>query len=475
MNMYSKSLISTALCLLLTGYSYANVNVGGRAPIKTTHSAMSSGCTQDLGAAIFQVNNVRCRIMDEGDMWWNPGTNCNYYFVPANGNVSAQFAAALWIGGYDAGNQLKVAAMTYRQNGEDFWAGPIDTCNGDISIARCLYWDQMFYCTRAEVQTFHTNYPNGAPANSIPSDILNWPGSGNPAYCESNHLAPFITNVGDVYYTPENGDYPAFDLTGNGYCQNELYGDACLWWVINDVGNIHTESGGVPIGVEVREQAFAFQTNDAINNMTFYHYQVINRSTFALYKTYFGFWNDFDLGNGDDNLTGCDVGRKMGYGYAGKAYDPPGTGAYACEGGYLGDPAAVGDVFFQGPKADKNDTNCYTKDGLIGMAKFVYYNNDFTVQGNPTNQTSYYKYLTGFWQDGTPMTYGGNGYGGSVPCNYMFPWTPAGALGSSTAVNSDPTGCGTGGIPQSTEWDEVSAKDAPADRRLLESAGPFTL
>ncbi len=127
MNMHRKKLISAAICILLSGYGYAMENIGGMRPLKTTRSVMASGCSQDEGAYVFNVNNVRCRIMDEGDMWWNPGTNCHAYFAPANGVVSAQFAAALWIGGYDAGGQLKVAAMTYRQNGEDFWAGPIDT------------------------------------------------------------------------------------------------------------------------------------------------------------------------------------------------------------------------------------------------------------------------------------------------------------------------------------------------------------
>jgi hypothetical protein len=35
---------------------------------------------------------------------------------------------------------------------------------------------------------------------------------------------------------------------------------------MNDKGNIHTESGGEPIGMEIRAQAFAFATNDDINN-----------------------------------------------------------------------------------------------------------------------------------------------------------------------------------------------------------------
>jgi hypothetical protein len=481
--MHRKLLISATLCIALSDYSYATVNVGSNshATHKSGHTIMATGCTQDLGAAVLNLNNIRCRIMDEGDMWWNPGTGCNVYFAPANGIVSAQFAGSLWLGGYDAGNELKEAAMTYRQNGEDFWAGPIDTCTGGISLTECAYWDKMFYCTEEEVATYHNNYPHGEPLNNEPLDIKNWPGSGNAAYCESQNLAPYISVSGLGVYSPQAGDYPAFDLTGDGNCQNELYGDACYWWVINDVGNIHTETGSVPIGVEIRCQAFAFQTNDAINNMTFYHYQIINRSTFALYHTYFGFWDDFDLGNGNDNYTGCDVSRNMGYGYNGLPYDPDGSGDFACEPGYHGDPAAVGVVFFQGPKADPGDTNCYTKNGLIGMARFCYYNNDFTVTGNPTNQTSYYDYLTGFWLDGTPMTYGGTGYGGTVPCHYMFPYTPAGALGAGSAKNTDPAGCGTNGIVQNSEWDEVhptgagSTPNPTGDRRFIESSGPFTL
>jgi len=39
---------------------------------------------------------------------------------------------------------------------------------------------------------------------------------------------------------------------------------------------------------------------------------------------------------------------------------------------------------------------------------------------------------------------------------------------------SDPLGFGTGGIPQPA-WDEVSSGNVPADRRFLQSAGPFTL
>ena len=52
-----------------------------------------------------------------------------------------------------------------------------------------------------------------------------------------------------------------------------LFGDETHWWVFNDKGNIHTETNGDPIGMEIRAQAFAFATNDEVNRMTFYNYE----------------------------------------------------------------------------------------------------------------------------------------------------------------------------------------------------------
>jgi hypothetical protein len=92
----------------------------------------------------------------------------------------------------------------------------------------------------------------------------------------------------------------------------------------------------------------------------------------------------------------------------------------------------------------------------IIMSKFVYYNNDFTVNGNPTVAADYYNYLKGIWIDGQPMTYGGTGWDPNNPeCDFMFP--------GNTDSNFD------------NEWSEVTAGNTPADRRFLQSAGPFTL
>jgi hypothetical protein len=99
------------------------------------------------------------------------------------------------------------------------------------------------------------------------------------------------------------------------------FGDQTLWWVYNDRGNIHSETQGVPIGLELQTQAFAFATNDEINNMTFYTTTIFNRSNEDVDSCYFGQWVDADLGNYTDDYVGCDVPRSLGICYNGDEDD----------------------------------------------------------------------------------------------------------------------------------------------------------
>ncbi|HQF28325.1 MAG TPA: T9SS C-terminal target domain-containing protein, partial [Bacteroidia bacterium] len=301
-------------------------------------------------------------------------------------------------------------------------------------------------------------------------DIKTWPGNGNFTRGELPYLAPFFDADNNGVYDYEAGDYPYFLLegdyqsnptTGKVECNDYLFGDKSIWWVFNDVGNIKTETSSDPIGLEIRAQAFAFKTANEINFMTFYKYQIINRSSDVLDSTYFGVWCDPDLGNASDDLVGCDVGLGLGFVYNG---DPDDDGG----GGYGTNPPAAGIDFFQGPLADPNDGIDNNKDGVIDepgeqiiMSRFVYYVNvNNTPNGNPSTTDDYYEYLSGSWLDGLPITYGGDGRGGGsgatgTPCSYMFP------------DNTDPN--------FATPWTMVTANLQPDDMRWLQSAGTFTL
>jgi hypothetical protein len=460
-------LSATLLSTFFTLDSYSREELGKSKgmtnPIHPLDNSCSPGATQDDMA----VNNVRTKILTGGDMWWDLVSA--KYEIPINGKAHSIFAGSLWIGGLDAGGQLKVAAQTYRQNGNDFWPGPLDTVNVAITGDQCQKWDQHYSIYLSDVEKYKGWYTNPLDPQyagyTIPTSITNWPWEGDPSKNQAHYLVPFYDANNDGVYDPSSGDYPYFDLTGTQPCGWRLFGDYAMWWVFNDKGNIHTETNAQAIGLEIQAVAFAFSTNDEINNMTFYKYKIINRSSYAMQHTWFGQWIDTDLGLYSDDYVGCDVSRGLGYDYNGATCDGTGaTGQYGCQ------PPAVGCDFFQGPLADPHDGIDNNRNGVIDepgeqiiMSQFIYYNNDFNpVNGNPRTGTTYYNYLKGYWGDGSHMTYGGDGVNTGVPCQFMFPG------------DSDPTGWGTNRVPQPS-WTEASAGNTPGDRRFMQSAGEFTL
>jgi hypothetical protein len=476
-------LIVTASIFAFSYSAQARENVAGPA---TSHSnqfkSVMALCAPAASKEDLDINNVRATILTGGDMWWDLQNGKYLVPKPAKGQTgpTSLFAGSLWIGGIDASNTLKVAAMTYRQTGNDFWPGPLSSL-ATTDATTCLTWDKFYKIDKSAVQTY-INWFDGGQVGSNPTDasqmdvILNWPATGP----EGQPMAPYYDRNGNGVYDPYAGDYPDFYL-GTGTrpssvtaCDAKLFGDQVMFWVFNDKGNVHTETGGASIGLEIQAQAFAFQTNNEINNMTFYHYTIINKSSFRLDSTYFGVWVDSDLGSASDDYVGCDVELGLGYCYNGDLVDdnpPSGQIPYGIN------PPAIGCDFFEGPFADPNGMDdapstvpaSFTNYGdsiidneRIGMSKFVYYNNDNSLTGNPGGATDFYNYLAGVWRDGTPITYGGTGHLTGVSCNYMFPGS------------SDPSGFGTGGSVQAP-WDEATVGNVPADRRFLQSAGSFTL
>ena len=449
---------------------FSKENVENPNITNVVNTKVAAGCSPSTSQTDLDINNVRTTIMAGGDMWWN--LSDARYEIPKGGNKHSMFAGALWIGCVDDGGQLKVAAMTYRQSGNDFWPGPLNTSNATITAEECNKWDKHFKLERAEVEEYVARF-GVDPTYVIPNSILEWPAHGDPAQGQDEFLAPFFDLNGNGLYEPYDGDYPDYNITGTNE-DAKLFGDQTLFWIFNDKGNIHTETEAEPLGLEVHAQAFGFTSDNEVNDMTFYNYKVINRSTLPLNNTYFGQWVDPDLGYYLDDYVGCDVGLGLGFCYNGDAED---EGAQ----GYGFNPPAIGVDFFQGPLSDLNDGLDNDRDGLVDeidtlinspgdtsflteqiiMSKFVYYNNDFTVTGNPESGTDIYNYLRGIWKDNVPMTYGGDGHGGgsgstTTECNFMFPGT------------SDAD------FP-AQEWTEVTAGNVPADRRFLQSAGPFTL
>lgn len=305
--------------------------------LQSSNKRLRSRCSNASDQVDLQINNVRARIMNGGDMWWDLVGSARYEIprVPDSSDEPRRhslFAGSIWIGGKENGNIL-AAAQTYRGNNNDFWPGPIDTSFITVSKQDCDDWDRVFQVTKEEIDAFINDFKESGGKTEIPRNIREWPGNGRVDHRDDKFMAPYVDVGGGRGYEPELGDYP------------DIRGDQAVWYVYNDLGNLKTETGSGGIGLEMRTMAFAFVSSDEINNMTFYETTIVNRGERQLDETYFGQWVDADLGFFNDDYVGCDTVRGLGICYNADNYDDGITG-------YGSNPPSVGVDFFEGPKAD---------------------------------------------------------------------------------------------------------------------------
>ncbi len=525
------AVILSALSVSHLSYAEKGVGSSGLKPHNgNSFQTKSSACAPAQGSKYLEYNNARARVETGGLIWLDRANGRADYEVPKNSGQFLIYSGALWVGGKDVNGQLKLAALKYRNSGNDFWTGPLsvtpntgnpaigtrDYGAATVDAQTCNEYDKFFITERQEIAKFNAwwecsldpncDMANDFPGYSIPASILNWPAHGDLAKFQDFYLAPFYDRDGDGVYNPTGaGDYPWYDLVGEHDCRSDrsvtLFGDYNMWWVFNDKGDVHTESGGDPIGMEIRAQAFAFATNDEVNNMTFYNYQLINRSTQTLTDTYFGHYTDVDLGCAGNDYAGCDIQRGLAFVYNAVDDDAASPGQISCSRPLTGIPAAIGIDFFEGPYQDNDgiDNPLTTDiavalaqggipykglgigygDGVVdnerfGMRKFVFYNNsNNNVVGDPNSgsPTQFYNYLSGFWKDGSTFKLGGDANTtacSTTPVDYVY------------FGDTDPYLWATRGLPQSCittpgGWTERGENNSLQDKRIVQSAGPFTL
>jgi hypothetical protein len=393
------------------------------------------------------INQVKARVNSGGDLHWDPATGNSGYECPKGSNRNWGGPASLWFGGLDVGGQLHLAAQTYHQSGVDFWPGPL-TINGATTNSTVVaQYDRVWKLNKTDIDNFLANFASGNVQNGtfIPvADLVSWPGNGDISQNHDLQLAPFFDVDADGIYNPlGSGDYPL------------IKGDQAIYTIFNDSYLLHQSSAGKAIGAEIHLMAYAYgpcsitSSNSFLNYTTFYNYKIINRNSFAYLNSYASLFNDSDIGS-IYNSVGCDVIDKYGY-----TYNTALT---------LNQPA-VGVVQLKSPFADPlngmDDDGDGQTDELweeLSLTNFMYFNNSFpgipVSQTDPGNATEFYQYMSGYWKDGTALTCGGNGYGGSVLTNFAFP--------GNTYSNSP---CGP------SPWTETGTG---SDKRFVMGSGKFT-
>ena len=382
---------------------------------------------------LLDINQVSAAILNKGDLHWNPFySNHGLYEVPKGSSKESVYASAIWFAGLDASDSIHGVGQEYRSWGCDLFPGPFNNSNPSV-------YDKIWKVSRYKVEEFKYEWTLGNVQNGTyktDPDILSWPAINDTSY------APFVDINGNGIYDPlTGGDYP------------KIKGDECLYFIMNDNG-LHAQTQCAQMGIEIHAFAYAYtcpqlpDSEQILNYTTLYHYDFINKSANVYHKTYFGYWQDTDLGCATDDYVGCNTTGNYSYYYNGDTIDNPCMG----ELGYGTHPPMLSTVVLNGALADQNDGIDNNNNGVIDevgeknlMTGFDYLTNGLV--SDPTSCLEYYRLLTGHWVDGSSY----------LDCNgdsthFSFPDFPY-----------DTAGCS-----------EVTFQNTPGDRRNVIGSGPFT-
>lgn len=438
----------------------------------------AQGCSIPKSTTELKINNLRTRLSNGGDFWWNMNGAAQALQVKAGlAPISTIFASGLWAGGIDNGGNLKMACSTYRNKGNDWFAGPLNPITSTTSSDDCTNWDRHFEVFGDEVKAFQKAFEaapkdiNGDIIDStaffqkIPKNLLGFPSIGNPFFktihgfdlpIKSDYLAYFWDYDNDGIYNPMNGDFPSFYRVSNS-CPD--IPDQMIFWIFNDEGNgaMHSLSKGKSLSLEIRATTSAYQSNNKhLQNAVFQNLRIINRNIETIDSAFLGLWIDPQLGCGDDDYLGFtsspsnDYKQSMLYVYNADSLDA-GTNC----SGFGNDIPMLGIDIIRKPISPD-----VMPQKEVPLSFMYYVSQDFENQyspmmTDPENTIDYYRYLNCIWKDGTPLTLGGSGYNPTDPSakeiKIPFTHSPNDAKG----------------------WSMKTANFVPADFRALLSIGPF--
>ncbi|MBN1755482.1 hypothetical protein JW877_04625 [bacterium] len=229
----------------------------------------------------FNVNNCQMPVTNYGEFGYM------YGFWPKGSGEAYIFGSGIWIGGIKGGQRLVSCGYNTYGAGNDFIPGPPVNAGDHYLNPNSHPEDRVLVSTNSE-------------------DLDLWP------YRDSLN-EPVILGDQDMW------------------CEyNDTWADRHSW-----------DPGTGPLGLHVRQLTFGWTTKLYVN-MVFFLYEIENVGDERIENMYVGMGSDMDVGYADDDLTGCDVGRSLGYTYTLSQED----------GWSSRPPYYVGVKFLQGPKSD---------------------------------------------------------------------------------------------------------------------------
>lgn len=271
---------------------------------------------------VLEFNNASGQINANGFFFRDIANVLPTYRPNKQSGLTTIFQSSFSISGKDMGGQDHMSVITY--DGSDFGCGPVATDYSNQNYTSNLS-DRVWSVLKAEIDQHIQNW--NTPSYVVPPSIQEWPGNGDVSNGMPSKLVPYTDVNGNGVYDPENGDYP------------DILGDKAMYLIMNDQNNSEFPSTS-PMNVELHYMFYQYVSINPLNNTTFVNLKVYNRSTETYSDVKLNVFNDFDLGNYNDDYCGVDVSRNLTYAYNGDNNDEANAG----RPGYGTNPPAMGMV-----------------------------------------------------------------------------------------------------------------------------------
>lgn len=330
--------------------------------------------------------NTYLNINNISTVFWNNGysdidiqdNNSGFVFPKGSGKTAVFKSGFLW--GGIIGGEVRVGGSAYRtglQGGRILSPGVAE----DPNLAK-----NRIYRVRPDYRTGDLSAEvrdEGKSSSEIRAqyerDWNEWPVADGAPYDDVN----------------ANGTYePSVDVPG------VKGADQTIYFVCNDLnsGNTTNLYGSNPMGIEMHVTVWAYSQQGALGNMLFRKYLLVNRGTSNIDSMYVTQWTDTDLGDSNDDFSGCDTTLSVGYTY----------NAFESDATYNPlPPPTVGFDFFQGPvvAGAPTDTAIFLgkkvggKKNLPMTAHYYFARGDANVtdptQGSYEGTTQFYNFMKG--------------------------------------------------------------------------------
>lgn len=421
-----------------------------------------SSINNTIDHTLINVGNISMWIWADGRMGINPDGEAGAIYPRGTTNILFQ-DGILWGGKVKDGviPEIRVGGQHYRigtQPGKILSRGVADNpADPDVNRIWRIRKSISDYLLQREIIDLQGKSWSEVTANEINAlweqyikDWREWPWQKG---------APFYDADGDGVYNPQfysNREpvlYPNADEPGIANA------DQVIWFVCNDLDTALANNcmGSPPIGLEAQMTLWGYQRSDALGNCIFKQVRIIYKGTNAtpndarIDSMYLAQWSDPELGEGSDDLVGCDTLLNSGFVYNASFSDKKFT-----EYSLL--PPAAGYNILAGPLVP----NSYSE-AIFGLKRITYFQNlqmtsfiffpnamFYPDWGRIYNATlQWWNVLRGFQP--TPI---------SPPNPFINPLT---RIPTKFRVTGDPvTGLG---------WLDQNA----GDRKMILSSGPFNL